>query len=112
MPTEALDIGQVEVVSRSWLFQRRWSPSKTAIPPRVARRKCLTLPIAKYADMPPIVIAFHYKNLDAMGGMICTYAGAKREPISDGRHKCIVRAEVFFINIAATARKPRAEAVA
>jgi len=35
--------------------------------------------------MPPIVIAFHYRNLDAMGRMICCYAGAKREPISDGR---------------------------
>jgi hypothetical protein len=35
--------------------------------------------------MPPIVMAFHYRNLDAMGGMICYYAGAKRGPISDGR---------------------------
>jgi hypothetical protein len=42
--------------------------------------------------MPPIVIAFHYKNLDAMGGMICGYAGAKREPISDGRHNTRYRA--------------------
>jgi hypothetical protein len=36
--------------------------------------------------MPPIVMPFHYSNFDAMGGMICCYAGAKREPISDGRH--------------------------
>ena len=42
--------------------------------------------------MPPIVIAFHYRNLDAMGGMICCYAGAKCEPISDGRHNTRLRA--------------------
>jgi hypothetical protein len=38
--------------------------------------------------MPPIVIAFQYRNLDAMGGMIWIYAGPKAGPISDGRHKC------------------------
>jgi hypothetical protein len=37
-----------------------------------------------HPDMPPIVIAFHYRNLDAMGGMIYGYPGAKRGPISDG----------------------------
>ena len=36
--------------------------------------------------MPPIVSAFPYRNADAMGGMIWCYAGAKRDPISDGRH--------------------------
>jgi hypothetical protein len=30
-------------------------------------------------DMPPIVIAFHYRNSDAVGGMIWCYAGAKRD---------------------------------
>jgi hypothetical protein len=37
--------------------------------------------------MPPIVIAFHYRVLDAMGGMISIYAGPKAGPIFDGRHK-------------------------
>jgi hypothetical protein len=40
--------------------------------------------------MPPIVMAFHYRNSDAMGGMIWCYAGAKREPISDGRHNTLI----------------------
>ena len=42
--------------------------------------------------MPPIVMVFHARILNAMGGMIWCYAGPKGAPISDGRHNTRSRA--------------------